>query len=255
MSGDPVIVLEDVGKSYGATPVLRGCSAVVHAGEVVVLCGPSGSGKSTLVKCINGLEPFQQGRILVGGVGVGARGTDLPRLRARTGMVFQQFDLYPHMTALANINLAQIHVLRRSRAEADRRSLALLERVGLADKAHSRPAALSGGQQQRVAIARALALDPAVMLFDEPTSALDPEMVGEVLDVMQTLAQSGMTMVVVTHEMAFARSVCDRVLFLDQGRILEDTPADRFFDHPRSERAAVFLSKVLRHRPGAALET
>ncbi len=251
MKARPAIVLEDVGKSYGAAPVLQGCSATVHGGEVVVLCGPSGSGKSTLVKCINGLERFERGRILVEGVSVGARGTDLPGLRARTGMVFQQFDLYPHMSALANISLAQVHVLRRTRAEADGRSLALLDRVGLADKAHSRPAALSGGQQQRVAIARALALDPAAMLFDEPTSALDPEMVGEVLDVMQALAQGGMTMVVVTHEMGFARRVSDRVLFLDAGRILEDTPAGEFFEQPRSPRARLFLSKVLRHRPDA----
>ncbi len=242
-----MVVLDGVGKSYGATQVLRGCSASLARGEVVVVCGPSGSGKSTLVKCINGLEPFQQGRILVEGVSVGARGTDLPRLRARIGMVFQQFDLYPHMTALGNVSLAQVHVLRRSRAEADRRSMALLARVGLADKAGQRPATLSGGQQQRVAIARALALDPAVMLFDEPTSALDPEMVGEVLDVMQALAQEGMTMAVVTHEMGFARRVSQRVLFLDRGAILEDTPTAQFFAQPQTDRARLFLSRVLHH--------
>lgn len=248
MSGiPPMVVLDGVGKSYGATQVLRGCSASLARGEVVVVCGPSGSGKSTLVKCINGLEPFQQGRILVEGVSVGARGTDLPRLRSRIGMVFQQFDLYPHMTALGNVSLAQVHVLRRSRAEADRRSMALLARVGLADKAGQRPATLSGGQQQRVAIARALALDPAVMLFDEPTSALDPEMVGEVLDVMQALAQEGMTMVVVTHEMGFARRVADRVLFLDRGVILEDTPSAQFFERAQTDRARLFLSRVLHH--------
>ncbi len=242
-----MVVLDGVGKSYGGTQVLRNCSASLARGEVVVICGPSGSGKSTLVKCINGLEPFQQGRILVEGVSVGARGTDLPRLRARIGMVFQQFDLYPHMTALRNVSLAQVHVLRRSRAEADRRSRDLLARVGLADKADQRPAALSGGQQQRVAIARALALDPAVMLFDEPTSALDPEMVGEVLDVMQALAREGMTMAVVTHEMGFARRVSHRVLFLEQGAILEDTPTAQFFERPQTERARLFLSRVLHH--------
>ena len=247
MTAAPMAVLENVGKSYGRTKVLRGCSASFARGEVSVVCGPSGSGKSTLVKCINGLEPFEEGRILVEGVSVGARGTDLPKLRARIGMVFQHFDLYPHMSALANVSLAQVHVLRRSRAEADARSRALLARVGLADKAESRPATLSGGQQQRVAIARALAMDPAIMLFDEPTSALDPEMVGEVLDVMQGLAQEGMTMIVVTHEMGFARRVSHRVLFLDQGVILEDTPSEAFFAQPRTERARTFLSKVLQH--------
>ena len=247
MTGQPVIVIKDVGKSYGRVQVLRHCSATLHRGEVVVLCGPSGSGKSTLIKCINRLETFEQGEIVVEGVSVGARGTNLPKLRTRIGMVFQQFDLYPHMSALENISLAQRHVLRRSRAEADQRSRALLARVGLADKADSRPAMLSGGQQQRVAIARALALDPAVMLFDEPTSALDPEMVGEVLDVMQALAQDGMTMAVVTHEMGFARRVADRVLFLDQGVILEDTPREQFFTAPQTARARVFLSKVLHH--------
>ena len=247
MTGEPLVVIRDLGKSYGRTPVLRGCSATLHRGEVVVVCGPSGSGKSTLIKCINRLEDFQQGEIVVDGVSVGARGTDLPRLRARIGMVFQQFDLYPHMTALGNVSLAQVHVLRRSRAEADRRSRALLDRVGLAAQADRRPATLSGGQQQRVAIARALALDPAIMLFDEPTSALDPEMVGEVLDVMQALAQDGMTMVVVTHEMGFARRVADRVLFLDGGVILEDTPRERFFTQPQTERARLFLSRVLHH--------
>ena len=247
MTAEPIVVISNLGKSYGRTPVLCDCSATLHRGEVVVVCGPSGSGKSTLIKCINRLESFGEGEIIVDGVSVGARGTDLPKLRARIGMVFQQFDLYPHMTALQNVSLAQIHVLRRPRAEADRRSRALLDRVGLADKADSRPATLSGGQQQRVAIARALALDPAVMLFDEPTSALDPEMVGEVLDVMQALAQDGMTMVVVTHEMGFARRVADRVLFLDHGVILEDTPREQFFTSPQTERARLFLSKVLHH--------
>jgi glutamate/aspartate transport system ATP-binding protein len=244
---ESMVLLERVGKSFGSNVVLRDCSAMLARGEVVVVCGPSGSGKSTLIKCINGLEPFESGRIMVEGVSVGARGTDLPKLRRRIGMVFQHFDLYPHMSALANVSLAQIHVLRRSRAEADARSRDLLARVGLADKAESRPAMLSGGQQQRVAIARALAMDPAIMLFDEPTSALDPEMVGEVLDVMQTLAQEGMTMMVVTHEMGFARRVSHRVLFLDRGALLEDTPTEEFFTGPRTERARVFLSKVLHH--------
>jgi len=242
-----MILLEDVHKSYGRTPILRGCSTSVGAGEVVVVCGPSGSGKSTLIKCINGLEPFDRGRITVGGTSIGDRSTDLPALRARIGMVFQHFELYPHMTALQNVSLAQIHVRRRGRAEADRRSEELLVRVGLADKLRSRPAELSGGQQQRVSIARALAMDPEAMLFDEPTSALDPEMVTEVLEVMQALAQDGMTMMVVTHEMGFAQQVADRVLFMDHGEILEDTPKAQFFAAPATERARLFLSKVLRH--------
>jgi glutamate/aspartate transport system ATP-binding protein len=247
MSADAIVVLENVGKSYGQTIVLRDCSARIARGEVVVVCGPSGSGKSTLVKCINGLEPFDTGSITVDGVAVGARGTDLPKLRALIGMVFQHFELYPQMTARQNVSLAQVHVLKRPRAEADSRSADLLSRVGLADKLDSRPAQLSGGQQQRVAIARALAMDPKIMLFDEPTSALDPEMVSEVLDVMRALARDGMTMVVVTHEMGFARGVAHRVLFLDQGRILEDTPTETFFAQPRTERAQQFLSKVLQH--------
>jgi ABC-type polar amino acid transport system ATPase subunit len=247
MTDDAILVLQNVGKSFGATPVLRDCSVRVARGEVVVVCGPSGSGKSTLVKCINGLETFDSGSITVDGVAVGKRGTDMPRLRARIGMVFQHFELYPQMTARENVSLAPVHVLKRPRAEADRRSAELLARVGLADKLDSRPAQLSGGQQQRVAIARALAMDPKIMLFDEPTSALDPEMVSEVLDVMRALARDGMTMVVVTHEMGFARGVAHRVLFLDQGSILEDTPTDAFFTEPRTERARLFLSKVLQH--------
>ena len=242
-----MIRIERVSKAYGGRPVLRDCSAQVGQGEVVVVCGPSGSGKSTLIKCVNGLERFEAGEIWVGGVSVGARGTDLPRLRAGIGMVFQSFDLYPHMTALQNVSLAQVHVRRRSRVEADRRSAELLARVGLDDKLGSRPGQLSGGQQQRVSIARALAMDPQAMLFDEPTSALDPEMVGEVLDVMQALAAGGMTMMVVTHEMGFAQRVADRVLFMDEGRILEDTPRAEFFTRPRTERAQVFLAKVLTH--------
>ena len=240
-----ILIIEHLGKSYGRSPVLRDCSVRVARGEVVVVCGPSGSGKSTLVKCVNGLERFQRGSITVDGVSVGARGTDLPRLRTGIGMVFQHFELYPHMTALANVSLAPIHVLKRPKAEADRRSEELLARVGLGDLLHRRPSQLSGGQQQRVAIARALAMDPKLMLFDEPTSALDPEMVSEVLDVMQALAQDGMTMIVVTHEMGFARRVADRVLFLDQGRILEDSTTEAFFSAPQTDRARQFLSKVL----------
>jgi ABC-type polar amino acid transport system ATPase subunit len=240
-----ILVIEHLGKSYGKSPVLRDCSVRVARGEVVVVCGPSGSGKSTLVKCINGLEGFQQGSITVDGISVGARGTDLPRLRTGIGMVFQHFELYPHMTALQNVSLAPIHVLKRPKQEADRRSAEILARVGLGDLLQRRPAQLSGGQQQRVAIARALAMDPKLMLFDEPTSALDPEMVSEVLDVMQALAQDGMTMIVVTHEMGFARRVADRVLFLDEGRILEDSTTEAFFSAAQTERARQFLSKVL----------
>jgi glutamate/aspartate transport system ATP-binding protein len=242
-----MIEIADVSKSYGRTPVLRSCSAAVARGEVVVVCGPSGSGKSTLIKCVNGLVPFDSGSIRVDGVSVGDKGTDLPALRARIGMVFQNFELYPHMTALQNVSLAQIHVLKRSRAEADAKSEQLLKRVGLADKLASRPDQLSGGQQQRVSIARALAMDPQAMLFDEPTSALDPEMVNEVLEVMQALALDGMTMMVVTHEMGFAQRVADRVLFMDGGAILEDTPKAAFFAAPSTERARQFLAKVLSH--------
>jgi glutamate/aspartate transport system ATP-binding protein len=242
-----MIVIAGVSKSYGRTQVLRQCSATVARGEVVVVCGPSGSGKSTLIKCVNGLEPFDAGTITVDGVSVGDKATDLPALRARIGMVFQNFELYPHMTALQNVSLAQVHVLRRSRAEAEARSAELLARVGLSDKLASRPGALSGGQQQRVSIARALALDPQAMLFDEPTSALDPEMVNEVLEVMQALAGEGMTMMVVTHEMGFAQRVADRVLFMDGGEILEDTPKVKFFAEPSTERARQFLAKVLSH--------
>jgi glutamate/aspartate transport system ATP-binding protein len=241
-----MILIEGVGKSYGRNRVLQDCSTHVARGEVMVVCGPSGSGKSTLIKCVNGLETFDQGRIQVDGTELGPR-TDLPKLRARIGMVFQHFDLYPHMTVLQNVCLAQIHVLKRPRAEAEARAEALLRRVDLPDKINARPHTLSGGQQQRVAIARALAMDPAVMLFDEPTSALDPEMVSEVLDVMQTLAQDGMTMMIVTHEMGFARRVANRVLFLDQGRVLEDTPTDAFFAEPATQRARLFLSKVIQH--------
>jgi glutamate/aspartate transport system ATP-binding protein len=227
------------------------CPEILHdrgrARRVVVVCGPSGSGKSTLIKCVNGLEPFQKGEITVDGVSVGGKGTDLPKLRARIGMVFQNFELYPHMTVAENIRLAQEKVLGRSRAEAEDKAQALLARVGLADQARKHPGQLSGGQQQRVAIARALAMDPIAMLFDEPTSALDPEMINEVLEVMVELAQEGMTMMVVTHEMGFARKVANRVVFMDGGEIVEDAPTNDFFGAPRSERAQVFLSKILHH--------
>jgi ABC-type polar amino acid transport system ATPase subunit len=244
---DPIIVLKDVSKAYGATPVLRRCSTSIARGEVVVVCGPSGSGKSTLIKCINGLEPYQSGSITLEGIEVGAKTTNLPKLRTRVGMVFQHFELYPHMTALENVVLAQVHALKRTRKEAQARARELLDRVGLASKGDARPANLSGGQQQRIAIARALALDPQAMLFDEPTSALDPEMITEVLDVLIDLAREGMTMVVVTHEMAFARRVAHRVIFMDQGEIVEDSPKETFFANPASERAKHFLSKVLSH--------
>jgi len=242
-----MIEIRNVSKSYGEFRVLDGCSATIAAGSVVVLCGPSGSGKSTLIRCINSLETIDDGDILVDGTSIRAPGTDLSALRARIGMVFQTFELFPHRTALDNINLAQIYVRKRSPAAATERSMALLERVGLADQAHKFPAALSGGQQQRVAIARALAMDPVAMLFDEPTSALDPEMICEVLDVMGSLAEQGMTMLIVTHEMAFARRVADRVLFMDKGRILEDRETASFFAAPQTERARDFLSKILLH--------
>jgi glutamate/aspartate transport system ATP-binding protein len=247
MNESPTIEIRDVCKSYGKTLVLRGCSMSVRRGEVVVVCGPSGSGKSTLIKCINGLERFESGSIRVEDIEVGAKDTDLPRLRSRVGMVFQHFELYPHMSALDNIALAQIHVLKRSRSEAHQRAHELLARVGLMDKSGAMPADLSGGQQQRVAIARALALDPRAILFDEPTSALDPEMIHEVLQVMTKLAADGMTMVVVTHEMGFARRVANRIAFMDAGEIVEDANSDAFFSAPKTKRAGDFLSKILAH--------
>ena len=212
-----------------------------------MICGPSGSGKSTLIKCINGLEPFQQGRITVDEISVGDPKTKLPKLRARIGMVFQSFELYPHMSVIDNVCLAQIKVLGRDRRVAADRARELLARVGVAEHATRYPANLSGGQQQRVAIARALAMDPIAMLFDEPTSALDPEMINEVLDVIVELAREGMTMMVVTHEMGFAKKVSDRVVFIDSGRIVEDSPREQFFAEPRTERAKAFLSKILSH--------
>jgi glutamate/aspartate transport system ATP-binding protein len=242
-----VIEIDDVSKWYSTFQVLKNCSTRIGKGEVVIVCGPSGSGKSTLIKCVNGLEPFQRGRISVDGISVGDPKTDLPKLRARVGMVFQHFELFPHLTVMRNLTIAQVKVLGRSEAEAKAKALALLERVGLTDQAEKFPGNLSGGQKQRVAIARALAMDPIAMLFDEPTSALDPEMINEVLDVMVALAADGMTMMVVTHEMGFARKVADRVVFMDEGEIVEDTDKATFFGSPRSERAQAFLSKILQH--------
>jgi len=242
-----MIEIKNISKWYGAFRVLTDCTTKIEKGEVVVVCGPSGSGKSTLIKCVNGLEPFQQGDIIVDGVSVAAQDTNLPRLRSRIGMVFQNFELFPHMSVTDNINLGQIKVLGRSREAAAEKSLQLLERVGLKEQAAKYPGQLSGGQQQRVAIARALAMDPIAMLFDEPTSALDPEMINEVLDVMVKLAQEGMTMMVVTHEMGFARKVAHRVVFMDEGRIVEDAKKEDFFGSPRSDRAQQFLSKILHH--------
>jgi glutamate/aspartate transport system ATP-binding protein len=242
-----MIELKDVSKWYGSFQVLAACSTRVAKGEVVVVCGPSGSGKSTLIKCVNGLEPFQKGEIRVDGISVGDAKTDLPKLRSRVGMVFQHFELFPHMSVLKNLTLAQVKVLGRGEDEARDKGLGLLERVGLTAHRDKYPGNLSGGQQQRVAIARALCMDPIAMLFDEPTSALDPEMINEVLDVMVQLAKDGMTMMVVTHEMGFARKVAHRVIFMDEGRIVEDAAKDDFFGTPRSERAQLFLSKILHH--------
>jgi glutamate/aspartate transport system ATP-binding protein len=240
-----MIVIDNVSKWYGPFQVLRDCTTRVARGEVVVVCGPSGSGKSTLIKAVNGLEPFQQGTIQVDGTSVGDPATHLPALRARIGMVFQNFELFPHLSVRDNLTLAQVKVLKRSRDEATANGLKYLDRVGLLAHQDKFPAQLSGGQQQRVAIARALAMDPVAMLFDEPTSALDPEMVGEVLDVMTGLAQDGMTMMVVTHEMGFARRVADRVVFMDEGRIVEEGAADAFFAAPASDRAREFLARIL----------
>jgi len=242
-----MISIKHISKWYGAFQVLADCSTDVKKGEVVVVCGPSGSGKSTLIKCVNALEPFQKGEITVDGVPVGDPKTDLPKLRSRIGMVFQNFELFPHLSVTENLTLAQIKVLGRTPEAARDKGLKLLERVGLIAHKDKYPGQLSGGQQQRVAIARALSMDPIAMLFDEPTSALDPEMINEVLDVMQQLAQEGMTMMVVTHEMGFAKRVAHRVIFMDAGKIIEDCTKDEFFGTPRSERAQLFLSKILHH--------
>jgi len=242
-----MIEIDNVSKWYGPIQVLKNCSTRVDKGEVVVVCGPSGSGKSTLIKCVNGLESFEQGKIAVEGISVGDLRSDLPKLRARIGMVFQHFELFPHLTVMRNLTLAQQKVIGRSKEESAAKGAQLLERVGLTAHSHKYPGELSGGQQQRVAIARALAMDPIAMLFDEPTSALDPEMIKEVLDVMVALAKDGMTMMVVTHEMGFARQVARRVVFMDQGEIIEDALTADFFGKPRSERAQMFLSKILAH--------
>jgi glutamate/aspartate transport system ATP-binding protein len=240
-----MISIKNVSKWYGQFRVLTDCTTEVKKGEVVVVCGPSGSGKSTLIKTVNGLEPFQQGEILVNGESVGDRKTNLPKLRSKVGMVFQHFELFPHLSITENLTLAQIKVLGRGKDEAVDKGLALLDRVGLKAHADKFPGQLSGGQQQRVAIARALSMDPIAMLFDEPTSALDPEMINEVLDVMVELAREGMTMMVVTHEMGFAKKVAHRVIFMDQGAIVEDDRKEAFFANPKSERAQDFLAKIL----------
>jgi glutamate/aspartate transport system ATP-binding protein len=242
-----MINLENVSKWYGDFRVLSDCTTKVARGEVVVVCGPSGSGKSTLIKCVNGLESIGGGRITVDGIEVAAKRADLTALRARIGMVFQHFELYPHMTVRENLCLAQQKVLGRKRAEAVAKAEKLLDRVGLLHQIDKFPGALSGGQQQRVAICRALAMDPIAMLFDEPTSALDPEMINEVLDVMVSLAKEGMTMMVVTHEMGFARKVADRVVFMDAGGIVEDRATNDFFTRPESDRARDFLGRILEH--------
>jgi glutamate/aspartate transport system ATP-binding protein len=244
-----MIQVRKLSKWYGSFQVLNDCSCSIAKGEVVVVCGPSGSGKSTLIKTFNALEPFEQGEVVVDGVSLSAPATNLPQLRARVGMVFQHFELFPHLSVMDNLTLAQTRVLGRNASTARARGLQVLERVGLSEHQDKFPAQLSGGQQQRVAIARALCMDPIVMLFDEPTSALDPEMVGEVLDVMVQLARDGMTMVCVTHEMGFARKVSDRVIFMDQGRIVEDCSTEAFFGNSaeRAPRAQEFLSKILQH--------
>ena len=241
-----MIEIKDVSKWYGDKQVLVGCTTNVTKGEVVVVCGPSGSGKSTLIKTVNGLEPFQKGEILVDGISVGDKKANLAKLRSRVGMVFQNFELFPHMSVTQNLVMAQTKVLGRSEEAAREKGVKLLDRVGLIEHKDKYPAQLSGGQQQRVAIARALSMDPIAMLFDEPTSALDPEMINEVLDVMVELAKEGMTMMVVTHEMGFAKKVADRVIFMEKGgTILEDCTKDDFFGSPRKQRTQDFLSKIL----------
>jgi polar amino acid transport system ATP-binding protein len=242
-----MIRFRQVNKWFGPLHVLKDITLHVLPGEVVVVCGPSGSGKTTLIRCVNKLEPIQSGEIVVDGLHLNDPGLDLARLRAEVGMVFQQLNLYPHMTALENIMLAPMKVRRLERAQAEAVGRDLLAKVGIPEKADAYPAQLSGGQQQRVAIARALAMQPKIMLFDEPTSALDPEMINEVLDVMVTLAKEGMTMIVITHEMGFAKKVASRIIFMDEGRIVEEGPPETFFSHPREERTRLFLSKILVH--------
>ncbi len=247
MSTAAAIEFRQVSKWYGKFQVLRDIDVTVAPGEVVVVCGPSGSGKSTLIRCVNGLERVQAGEIGVLGESITTPGVNLTKLRSQVGMVFQSFNLFPHMTALQNIMLAPVKVRRLSRAEAEKAARALLARVGIPERADAYPANLSGGQQQRVAIARALAMQPRIMLFDEPTSALDPEMINEVLEVMTDLARSGMTMMVVTHEMGFARRVAHRVIFMDEGQVIEEAAPDVFFAAPKSDRSRQFLSKILSH--------
>ncbi|MFC4951524.1 amino acid ABC transporter ATP-binding protein [Acinetobacter puyangensis] len=240
-----MIDIQDVNKWYGQFQVLTDCTTKITQGEVVVVCGPSGSGKSTLIKTVNGLEPFQKGDIVVDGISIADPMTDLTKLRSRVGMVFQHFELFPHLSITENLTIAQVKVLGRKESEAKQKGLAYLDRVGLSAQANKFPAQLSGGQQQRVAIARALSMDPIAMLFDEPTSALDPEMINEVLDVMVGLAKEGMTMMCVTHEMGFAKQVANRIIFMDQGKIVEDCTKDEFFNTTRSDRAQQFLNKIL----------
>jgi ABC-type polar amino acid transport system ATPase subunit len=240
-----MIEIKNVSKWYGDFQVLSGINETIDRGQTVVICGPSGSGKSTLLRCINGLEPYQKGEITVEGISLSDPKTNLYKLRRKIGMVFQKFELYPHMTVLHNITLAPMKVLKKSKKEAEKRAIALLERVGIPEKAMEYPANLSGGQQQRVAIARSLAMDPGYMLFDEPTSALDPEMIKEVLDVMIDLAKEGMTMIVVTHEMGFAREVANEIIFIDEGKIVERGTDESFFANPKNERTKAFLSQIL----------
>ncbi|MCP4105059.1 MAG: amino acid ABC transporter ATP-binding protein [Desulfobacteraceae bacterium] len=242
-----MIIFKKVNKWFGKLHVLNDINLHIKKGEVMVICGPSGSGKSTLIRCVNRLEKIQSGEIIVNSIPVHEKSSNLTRLRAEIGFVFQQFHLYPHMTALRNIMLAPVNVKKIAKPDAEKIALEKLGQVGLSDKSDSYPAHLSGGQQQRVAIARGLAMSPQIMLFDEPTSALDPEMIGEVLDVMVNLASEGMTMCVVTHEMGFAKKVADRVIFMDDGRIVESGKPDEFFDNPKTERAADFISKILTH--------
>lgn len=243
----PIIICEDVKKWFGDFQALRGVTTSVAEGEVVVIIGPSGSGKSTFIRCINRLEQHQEGRIVVGGTELTSDVRNIERIRSEVGMVFQQFNLFPHLTVMQNITLAQVWVRKRTRSEAEERAMALLERVGIPEQAAKYPGQLSGGQQQRVAIARSLAMDPKIMLFDEPTSALDPEMIKEVLEVMQELAETGMTIVAVTHEMGFARGVANRILLFDEGQIIEEGHPSEFFTNPRHPRTKMFLSQILSH--------
>ncbi|MDE0121825.1 MAG: amino acid ABC transporter ATP-binding protein [bacterium] len=246
-AANPIIVCENVKKWFGDFQALRGVTTSVEEGEVVVVIGPSGSGKSTFIRCINRLEQHQEGRIVVAGIELTSDVRNIERIRSEVGMVFQQFNLFPHLTVMQNITLAQVWVRKRSRSDAEQRAMALLERVGIPEQAAKYPGQLSGGQQQRVAIARSLAMDPKIMLFDEPTSALDPEMIKEVLEVMQELAGTGMTIVAVTHEMGFAREVANRIVLFDEGQIVEEGPPSEFFANPRHPRTKMFLSQILSH--------